>query len=255
MGVDFIGAVIGFVLTIFVFSRTSTLKEYAKVRFTLSNTPQKKGIFSKFNHKREVKKENKLIKGRDANLMTELTIIGMLVFFCSVFGFYGFALPGVVLVANASGMRIPAKVPLLGKFSADLDIYWNKLVANDITMLTGVTGEFDKKLLRRQEMTKIPIINRFVKKTRAVHSLENAQKAEQDYLLMLIKHFLLTSIPGLLLSLIIAFSSGSTTQSDIKIIVKQILIFLFAGMIICIVGISLLKKAVRENPMLRTVTI
>ena len=61
MGVDFIGAVIGFVLTIFVFSRTSTLKEYAKVRFTLSNTPQKKGIFSKFNHKREVKKENKFL--------------------------------------------------------------------------------------------------------------------------------------------------------------------------------------------------
>jgi hypothetical protein len=186
--------------------------------------------------------------------MMELKLIGMLVFFCSLLGNYGFAVPGVVMVANASGMRIPVKVPLLGKFSADLDKYWNKLVANDMRMLTGVTGEFDKKLLRRQEMTKMPIINRFVKKTRAVHSLENAQKAEQDYLLILVKHFIRISIPLALLPVIFAFFLDPTIQIAVESI-KVILISAGAGMIICWLGISLLKKAVRENPVHRTVTI
>ena len=253
MQFDLIGTCVGLCLAIFVLSRKDTLKEFSSVKFRMVGSPPKKGFFKKRKHKKKMKIEQEKIAEREKMMQGGLIAIAVLVMLCSVPGYFAFTLPAVVLVANASGMRIPSSTPLLGKFSRDLDIYWNNLVANNITLLTNVSGEYDKKLLRRQKMTKMPFVKRFVKKTTAVHALERAQKAEQDYMTMLFSNFIKSSIPGIIISVLLTVFLGTLYKGDIRN-PFQMLLFAFVGFIACAIGMDLLKKAVRENPIPRSIS-
>jgi len=245
--------ILALIVIIYTMTRYSKVKAFAKVESKIPQVHVFHNRKSKRRYKRAKRAEKKMLNKRKDRQSWSLLAIAILAVILIFMGFKEFAFPSLVIVANASGTRIPSRTPILGGFSRDLDVFWNAMCNSSLYHITDELGRTNESLEFKSNFTFLPFIGRMIKKDPRIMMLKKAKKAEWRYLWILMINY--TKV--IIVAFAISFGLGEIVpgyEFNDKLRWFPIVLALLVGFIACSFSLNLLKMAVRENPVERVIS-
>ena len=253
-GLDVYTLIIALIVFVYVMTRYSKVKSFIEAERKISEVPTFHDWKSKRKYKKEERLSKKKIKDRYNRADELLIVIGLMSVVLVIMGLKEFAFPALVIVANASGTRIPPRTPILGRFSHDLDVLWNAMCNSSLHQITDELGRLNRILIFKSYFTFLPFIGTKIKEDPQMLLLLKVKKAEHRYLWVLLINYLKVVIAAYLIAVVL---SMAIPGYDMLSFARTFMILPFAipiGYISSIMSLNLLKMIVRENPVEREVT-
>ena len=253
-GLDVYTLIIALIVFVYVMTRYSKVKSFIEAERKISEVPTFHDRKSKRKYKKEERLSKKKIKDRYNRAHELLIVIGLMSVVLVIMGLKEFAFPALVIVANASGTRIPPRTPILGRFSHDLDVLWNAMCNSSLHQITDELGRINRILKFKSYFTFLPFIGTKIKEDPEMLLLLKMKKAEHRYLWILLINYLKVVFMIYLIAVVIAQTIPEYASMSS---VYAIFLSPFAaplGYITCIMSLNLLKMVVRENPVEREVS-
>jgi len=245
--------ILALIVIIYTMTRYSKVKAFAKLESKIPQVHVFHNRKSKRRYKRAKRAEKKMLNKRKDRQSWSLLAIAILSVILIFMGFKEFAFPSLVIVANASGTRIPSRTPVLGGFSRDLDVFWNAMCKSNLHHITDELGRTNESLEFKSNFTFLPFIGRMIKKDPRIMMLKKAKKAEWRYAWILMVNYTKVIIVAIAISFGLREIVPGYEFND-KLSWFPIVLALLVGFIACSFSLNLLKMAVRENPVERTIS-
>ncbi len=247
---------IALIAFIYIISRYWKVKAFTEASGRIPEVQNFENRKSKKAYKKAKKREKKIFKERSSKQFWTLLQIGILTVILVSMGFKEFAFPALVIIANASGTRIPSKTPILGGFSHDLDKFWNVMCTSKLHMITDQMGGTDTRLgwkLFYANLFGILSFGLFGKRFDSdpdVLLFKRAKQARKSYRKILVKGYFKILFLALAFSFCLRLVIPGYKLSEKY---AQFLPAALFGYVACGLGVKLLLLAVRENPVPRVV--